>query len=43
MLLPNHGVIPGSPGGRGPEPIFQRPVFMGSGLAAVQRPGMTTA
>src|SRR5713226_6691975 len=24
-----------------PEPIFQRPVFMGSGLAAVRRPGMT--
>src|SRR6266851_4472390 len=24
-----------------PEPIFQRPVFMGSGLAAARRPGMT--
>ena len=36
-------VIPGR--GRqaaNPEPIFQRPVFMGSGLAAARRPGMTT-
>src|SRR5258707_12318397 len=29
------------PRAAGPEPIFQRPVFMGSGLAAARRPGMT--
>ncbi len=34
-------VIPGCRAAAGPEPIFQRPVFMGSGLAAARRPGMT--
>jgi hypothetical protein len=34
-------VIPGRPEGPNPEPIFQRPVFLGSGLAAARRPGMT--
>src|SRR5712691_153737 len=35
-------VIPGCREAAGPEPIFQRPVFMGSGLAAGRRPGMTS-
>ncbi len=34
-------VIPGRPKGPSPEPMFQRPVFMGSGLAAARRSGMT--
>src|SRR5712691_9796973 len=34
-------VVPGCRIAAGPEPIFQRPVFMGSGLAAARRPGMT--
>jgi len=33
-------VIPGPPEGRSPESIFQKPVFLDSGLAAAQRPGM---
>jgi hypothetical protein len=33
--------IPGLPRGQSPESIFQRPVFMDSGLAAARRPGMT--
>ena len=35
------GVIPGSPEGRGPEPINTGLWNMGSGLAAARRPGMT--
>jgi hypothetical protein len=34
-------VIPGLGAAESPEPIFQRLVFMGSGLAAARRPGMT--
>jgi len=33
--------MPGRVEDASPEPIFQRPVFMGSGLAAARRPGMT--
>ncbi len=34
-------VIPGRRAAASPEPILQRPVFMGSGLAPLARPGMT--
>src|ERR1700676_1494281 len=34
-------VIPGRPAAANPEPIFQRPVFMGSGSDPSGRPGMT--
>ena len=34
-------VIPGLGEAENPEPIFQRPVFLGSGFAATRRPGMT--
>jgi hypothetical protein len=34
-------VIPGRRAAANPEPIFQRPVFMGSGLSASPSPGMT--
>src|SRR5438874_304487 len=40
-ISPKYPVIPGCREAAGPEPIFQRPVFMGSGLAAARRPGMT--
>jgi hypothetical protein len=36
-------VIPGRPAGPNPESIFQRPVFMDSGFAALRRPGMTVS
>src|SRR6266702_2598505 len=46
--LPASGALHRKPGHSGarpkaasPEPIFQRPEFMGSGLAAPRRPGMT--
>jgi hypothetical protein len=35
-------VIPGLGEAENPESIFQRPVFMDSGLAAARRPGMTS-
>jgi hypothetical protein len=40
--LHNKIVIPGRREAANPEPIFQRPVFMGSGFVAFwPRPGMT--
>jgi hypothetical protein len=37
-----HTVIPGRRAAANPEPMFQRPVFRGSGSAALRHPGMTS-
>src|SRR5216684_8218713 len=40
-VLRSRSVIPGRRAAASPEPIFQRPVFMGSGPDPAGRPGMT--
>jgi len=40
-MPPSPGVIPGLGKAESPESIFQKLVFMDSGLAALRRPGMT--
>src|ERR1700731_2902414 len=39
--IANHSLALSMPSGAVHPNIFQRPVFMGSGLAAARRPGMT--